>query len=90
MPVQEEKGFHCGVAGTFIPIHKRMILNEREGKSGCFLDGGRIKVFPAKCHLWLSQGRFQSAEVSNAHRTTRLLYDPMIELEDFAQPEIAH
>jgi hypothetical protein len=44
------------MAGAFVPVHKRAILDHRELQRSGFLHDGGIELFTVKRHMGLGEG----------------------------------
>lgn len=66
MVIDHKKDFHRCMPNSLVTIDKGMIEYERKAKGCCFTGDIGVEVLPGKALAWLSQGRFQCAEVPNA------------------------
>lgn len=89
-PIEHQYHFHSRMADSLVAINKRMVLDQCEAQTGNFLKESRIKILTAKRLPRLSKRSFQQAKVSDSCRTTGLLDQLAMKLDDFSQAQPTH
>ena len=90
MTIQDKKGLQSRMTGAFVAIDEGVILDQREPESGCFLNERRIEFCSAEGHAGLGYRGLQRAQITNADQAARLLHDATVDVQHFANCEIAH
>jgi hypothetical protein len=71
-------------------VEEGMVLDGREPKGGCFLNESRIEFCAVEGHAGLGHGGLQRAQPPHADQPTRLLHDAAVDIQHFANREVAH
>lgn len=73
--VEHQERLHRRVARSLVPVHKRVIHDQRETQRSALRCEIRVQLLTAERHLGLDNGRFDCAQVANAVRSPGLSDD---------------
>jgi len=83
--VHHKKRLHRRMPDPLVAIRERMIHDKRETQRGRFGLDGWIEFITAECHLRLSDGGLDTAQIAHAVRAARLFNDAPMKIENFAK-----
>ena len=87
-PVGHQEDDHREVPDAFVAVHEGVIHNERKGKCACLLVQRWVKGLATERHLWLDDGRLQTALVANPGRAPVGGEGPLVEVFDLWPAEV--
>jgi hypothetical protein len=82
--IYHKKRFHRSMTDSFIAIDKRMVHDQRKASRGSLGFNRRVEFLTTERHLWLSDRRFDAAQIPHARCTARCFDNPGVKVENFS------